>query len=551
MRFKHRIWMLPVLTAVIVSAGIAVNSRITSTASMRLDRVERVQHPTLEAMRTARADVKHIQETLQQAVAEGDETALQAVTDQAEAFRASLSSIAALDAVNKKRTAALTDAFNDYYRAAMAATSVMLGKSTGDSSGSIAAMQRHTQALNAMLDENNETALAEFRQALKSASSDVQRTVTVSIVSATLMLLVLGGASWVLIGSVFRDLGGEPETATAIVRRIAEGDFTTIISLNDNDTTSLLAGIETLRRKLGTLIQDVRTTSSTVDTAAHELNNGIEQLSERTSLQAASLETTSENMEVVTTTVRRTADNARHANELAVQAREQAEIGGEVVSRAVKAMTEINAASTRIGDIIGVIDEIAFQTNLLALNAAVEAARAGEHGRGFAVVAVEVRNLSQRSATAAHEIKELIVDSINKVRDGGKLVDESGQRLQDIVAAAKKVANIIGEISTASQQQASGVDEVTRSIKQMDAMTQQNAAMVEETSSVATSMTEQASALKHLISVFKVEGAMESAAPRAAVIPLRTAAPRTVPISQVRRGPALKKAASGDTWQEF
>lgn len=543
--------MLPVLTAVIVSAGIVVNSRITANASARLERVERVQYPTLEAMRNARADVKRIQAMLQQAVAEGDDAALQAVSGQADELRSSLRTMGAVDPANEASAAKLGDAFNAYYGAAMAATSVMLGKSTGDTTSAVAAMQRETQALEVLLDNGNKNALADFSEVLKAASDDVQRTVTVSIISAILMLMFLGGASWVLIGNVFGALGGEPEVAARIVRRIADGDFTTVIELDRNDSNSLLAGIETLRRKLGTLIQDVRATSGTVDSAANELNAGILQLSDRTSLQAANLETTAQNMEVVTTTVRRTADNARHANELAVQAREQAEIGGQVVSRAVAAMTEINASSTKIGDIIGVIDEIAFQTNLLALNAAVEAARAGEHGRGFAVVAVEVRNLSQRSATAAREIKELIADSLNKVRDGGKLVNESGQRLNDIVAAAKKVADIIGEISTASQQQAGGVDEVTRSIKQMDSMTQQNAAMVEETSSVATSMSEQASALNNLISLFKVEGVAEPVAPRAAVIPLRQAQaqPAAAP-TQVKR-PAVKRAASGDSWQEF
>ena len=320
--------MLPVLTAVIVSAGIAVNSRITTSASQRLERVESVQYPTLEAMRTARADVKRIQETLQQAVAEGDAAALKAVSDQADALRSSLRSMGAVDPANEASAAKLSEAFNAYYGAAMTATSVMLGKATGDATTSIAAMQRETQALDAMLDKANDSALADFRQVLKSASDDVQRTVTVSIVSAALMLLVLGAASWVLIGSVFRALGGEPETAAGIVRRIADGDFTTVIDLERSDSQSLLAGIETLRRKLGTLIRDVRTTSSTVDAAAHELNTGIEQLSDRTSLQAANLETTAANMEVVTTTVRRTADNARHASELAVQAREQAESGG-------------------------------------------------------------------------------------------------------------------------------------------------------------------------------------------------------------------------------
>jgi methyl-accepting chemotaxis protein len=222
-------------------------------------------------------------------------------------------------------------------------------------------------------------------------------------------------------------------------------------------------------------------------------------------------------------------------------------------------MTEINTSSRRIADIIGVIDEIAFQTNLLALNAAVEAARAGEQGRGFAVVASEVRNLAQRSATAAREIKELIQDSVTKVHDGSKLVDESGQHLHDIVAAATKVANLIGEISDASSQQASGLDQVNAAIMQMDEMTQQNAAMAEETSSVAVSMKSQARALTDLIAVFNVEkGHVENGGTAVATVATAPAAPvvRSLPraVTKARtkaRPEPVRKAAGSDVWQEF
>jgi methyl-accepting chemotaxis protein len=312
----------------------------------------------------------------------------------------------------------------------------------------------------------------------------------------------------------------------------------------------LLHGIETLRQKLGSLITDVRRTSSTVDSAAADINSGIDRLSTRTSEQAGSLEETASSMEEMTVTVKRNADNARHANQLATAARDQAERGGAVATRAVAAMTEINTSSKRIADIIGVIDEIAFQTNLLALNAAVEAARAGEQGRGFAVVASEVRNLAQRSATAAREIKDLIKDSVSKVQDGSRLVDESGKHLNDIVAAAKKVADIIGEISSASQQQADGLDQVNSAIMQMDEMTQQNAAMAEETSSVAATMKDQARALTDLIAVFKVEGAgaPSHSTPTASIAHIERAAPAVASPAPT----PLKRAAGSDMeWQEF
>lgn len=504
MKFKHRIWLLPIMTAVIVTVGIAINSRFTSQTSAALERVENVQYPSVEALRAMRIEVVDVQETLQRAVAEGDQAAITAAGEHANAVRSALHELAKADSASKLPRE-LGDAFDNYYSAALSATRIMLGSETGDGASAIAKMQKNSEILLTQLTQSQESAIKEFRSLLASGTSNVERSLMVSLIMAAVMLLALGVGSWVLIGSVFRSLGGEPELAVATVRSIASGDFTTVVPLRLGDETSLLHGIETLRHKLGTLIRDVRKTSGAVDTAAGDINSGIDRLSSRTSDQAASLEETAASMEEMTVTVKRNADNARHANQLASEARDQAERGGAVATRAVGAMAEINTSSRRIADIIGVIDEIAFQTNLLALNAAVEAARAGEQGRGFAVVASEVRNLAQRSATAAHEIKELIQDSVTKVQDGSKLVDESGRHLNDIVAAAKKVADIIGEISSASQQQASGLDQVNGAIMQMDESTQQNAAMAEETSAVAASMTSQAKELIELISVFKIE----------------------------------------------
>jgi methyl-accepting chemotaxis protein len=504
MKFKHRIWLLPILAAVIVTVGIAINSRITSNTSSALARVENVQYPSVEALRTMRLAVVDVQESLQRAVAEGDQNTIAAADASAKSVRDALKALAAADAT-RELPRELGKSFDEYYAAALSATRIMLGTETGDGTQAIARMQRTSESLMGVLNQSQEAAIKEFRSLLATSTANVQRSLTVSLVMAAVTLLALGVGSWFLISSVFRSLGGEPELAVATVRSIATGDFTTAVRLQPGDDASLLHGIETLRRKLGTLIQDVRKTSGAVDSAAGDINSGIERLSARTSDQAASLEETASSMEEMTVTVKRNADNARHANELACEARDQAERGGEVAMRAIGAMTEINNSSRRMADIIGVIDEIAFQTNLLALNAAVEAARAGEQGRGFAVVASEVRNLAQRSAAAAHEIKALIQDSVAKVQDGSKLVDESGKHLSDIVGAAKKVADIIGEISSASQQQASGLDQVNGAIMQMDQSTQQNAAMAEETSAVAASMATQAKELIQLISLFKID----------------------------------------------
>ncbi len=554
MKFKHRIWMLPIMTAVIIMIGIAVSSQMTSRTSAALVRVEKVQYPTVEALRVVRSELVDVQESLQRAVAEGDQNAIGAAAEHAIKVREALKGLGAVDA-ESSLASDLGSGFDDYYSAATSATRIMLGTETGDATGAIARMQKTNEALTAQLTQSQDAAITEFRSLLTSGTENVERSLMASLVTAAVMLLVLGIGSWVLIGNVFRSLGGEPEVAVQIVRTIASGDFTAVVSLRPGDQSSLLHGIETLRQKLGTLIQDVRQTSGAVDSAAGDINSGIDRLSTRTSDQAASLEETASSMEEMTVTVKRNADNARHANQLATEARDQAERGGAVASRAVTAMAEINTSSRKIADIIGVIDEIAFQTNLLALNAAVEAARAGEQGRGFAVVASEVRSLAQRSATAAREIKELIQDSVAKVQDGTKLVDESGQHLTDIVSAAKKVADIIGEISSASQQQASGLDQVNGAITQMDESTQQNAAMAEETSAVAASMSEQAKKLTDMITVFKIRESGHQPIAR----PVVTAAPQPVRLASTKPKPTLapkpqpmKKAAGSDVeWQEF
>ena len=256
--------------------------------------------------------------------------------------------------------------------------------------------------------------------------------------------------------------------------------------------------------RLTDVIGRIRESANTVSTGSTEIAQGNTDLSQRTEEQASSLEETASSMEEMTSSVRQTSENASHANNLAANAQEKAQKGGEVVSKAVGAMEEINTSSKKISDIIGVIDEIAFQTNLLALNAAVEAARAGEQGKGFAVVAGEVRNLAQRSAGAAKEIKDLIRDSVEKVDNGTDLVNKSGQTLAEIVEAVEKVNTMIKEISSASEEQASGIEQVNKAISQMDEMTQQNAALVEEASAASETMTEQAKNMLDLVGFFKV-----------------------------------------------
>ena len=298
---------------------------------------------------------------------------------------------------------------------------------------------------------------------------------------------------------------------------------------------SLAVGVNRLLENMADVIRTMGQAAAEVRTGSEEISRGNTDLSQRTEEQASSLEETASSMEQMTSTVKNNADNAAQANQLASAAREQAERGGSVVGAAVTAMSEINASSKRIADIISVIDEIAFQTNLLALNAAVEAARAGEQGRGFAVVAAEVRNLASRSAQAAKEIKALINDSVGKVTEGTKLVDESGKVLAETVVRVKKVTDVMAEIASSSREQASGIEQVNKAITMMDDVTQQNAALVEQASAAAQALTEQASNLTQLISRYKVGG--NPAAKAAAVAPAHSMRSQPAPVATERRAP--------------
>ena len=357
-----------------------------------------------------------------------------------------------------------------------------------------------------------------------------------------------------------KDLGEEINSLMdAVVKPIRENNRV-VHALSDGDLREEMTGeytgeyatmqvslnqtIDNLRNMVG----KIQSSAGSIVSAAGEIAQGNTDLSQRTEEQASSLQETASSMEELTSTVRQNADNARQANQLAAGARDQAEKGGDVVGKAVVAMSEINNSSKKIADIIGVIDEIAFQTNLLALNAAVEAARAGEQGRGFAVVAGEVRNLAQRSAGAAKEIKTLIQDSVEKVDDGSRLVDQSGKTLQEIVGSVKKVSDIIAEIAAASQEQSSGIEQVNKAVTQMDEVTQQNAALVEQAAAASESMDEQARGLQKLMDFFTTDAASEEHAPPVApatTTPVAKAAP-------VRRRPAPPAATGGDAeWEEF
>ncbi|MDB5918126.1 MAG: methyl-accepting chemotaxis protein [Massilia sp.] len=383
-------------------------------------------------------------------------------------------------------------------------------------------------------------------------------------------------AAVVITRGLLKQLGGEPDYTAKIAGSIAHGDLSIAIHTADSDKGSLLVEMKEMRNSLVSIVGQVRVGTETIGTASREIAAGNIDLSSRTEMQASSLEKTASAMEVLTSTVKQNADNAREANLLAATASDVARKGGAVVSQVVDTMGSINASANKIVDIIGVIDGIAFQTNILALNAAVEAARAGEQGRGFAVVAAEVRNLAQRSAAAAKEIKTLIGDSVEKVERGSKLVGQAGVTMDEVVASVKRVTDIMSEIANASQEQSAGIEQVNLSIIEMDSMTQQNAALVEEAAAAAQSLQDQASELAHVVSIFKlVEGEETYVAPQPAMAapmaakparpvkpakptPLRVAgaavrkpAPAVAVAAAAPKPKTFAATANNDEWEEF
>lgn len=437
-----------------------------------------------------------------------------------------------------------------------------LQQRSAELSASMAQTRVHANKLDGVLDELSTQKEVRAAQAYVETEQlyDSSRAIMVLLVIFSTFSGILLGA--LITRSLKRQLGGEPDYAAGVASRIAAGDLTVDIDLRPRDQTSMLFAMREMRDSLANIVSQVRTGTDTITTASGQIAAGNLDLSSRTEEQASALEETASSMEEITSTVKQNADNSRQANELAVNASDIAVRGGAVVSQVVDTMGSITESSRKIVDIIGVIDGIAFQTNILALNAAVEAARAGEQGRGFAVVASEVRSLAQRSASAAKEIKQLIGDSVEKVDTGSKLVAQAGTTMKEVVDSIQHVTDLMAEITAAGREQSAGIEQVNQAITQMDEVTQQNAALVEEAAAASQSLQDQATHLSEIVSVFKLDQsqirtahATKPATARSHVKPLINAVQRKIADSTKPAAPqklafANPRSNSND-WTEF
>jgi methyl-accepting chemotaxis protein len=421
-----------------------------------------------------------------------------------------------------------------------------------------------TQSWQEAMDEYAALQKATNQADAAEASAAYQRARMLMLVLSGLAIVVGVVAAIRIARGLLRQLGGEPDYAASIAGRIAAGDLTVVVDTQSNDNHSMLHAMKKMRDALAEIVAEVRVGTETIASASSQIASGNQDLSARTEQQASSLEETASSMEELTSAVRANNDNARQANQLAQSASAVAVQGGAVVSQVVNTMGAINDSSRKIVDIIAVIDGIAFQTNILALNAAVEAARAGEQGRGFAVVASEVRTLAQRSAAAAKEIKELIGNSVEKVEVGSKLVEQAGQTMAEVVSSVQRVTDIMAEISTAGDEQSAGIEQINQAVSEMDTVTQQNAALVEEAAAAAEAMQQQAANLERVVSVFQLDGHQRVANPAPVAKPsaARLAIAKSAKPAAARPAPAISAPAKsqkrvtssaggeGD-WEEF
>lgn len=502
MKFRSKIWALPLSAASVFVVGVAISYMVGARTSASLDQLRAIDAPYLGQAREMNHNVEQFRLSLQSAASEGDVEKLKDVEAVAQKAKQALTEMKKFDGKSSK-VDDIYEAFDAYQKAAFGATLAMLGQ--GELGNQVSLMQAAQLKLDELLKQNLEEAIQATNDRQAEAGAGTKLVMWVNLGTGLVVLLVLGIASRLVVSSVWRDLGEEPSHLHDLMAEVAKGNLFVTPQVASGDTSSLNAALAEMIDRLQDTVKTIRQAAESIEIASCEIESGNNDLSVRTESTASSLQRTASSMEQLTGSVLQSAESAKQARQMANSASDAAQRGGGIVTQVVTSMDEISVASRKIVDIISVIDTIAFQTNILALNAAVEAARAGEQGRGFAVVAGEVRTLAQRSAQAAREIKILIEASGEKVDSGAKLVEEAGKAMQEIVIGVQRVNDIIGEISAASNEQSAGIAQINQDVSRLDDMTQQNAALVEESAAAATSMREQTSLLTKAVAAFRLD----------------------------------------------
>jgi methyl-accepting chemotaxis protein len=525
MKFRTKIWTLPVSAALVFVVGSLVSYVVGANTSNALNRLRVIDDPMREQVMRVDRGIEQFRLMLQSAAAEGDTDKLkdvQVVVDKTHEVLKAMAGIAG----KSEPAAQLLAAFDAYQSVALGATRAMLSK--GELGDQVARMQAAQVALDKLVKTQTEASLQATNDRQAEADGGVRTALWVNLATALVVLAVLGIASKLIVTSVWRDLGEEPDQLHRLMRQIADGQLQHQPQVAAGDLRSLNAALAEMMAKLRQTVGTIRHATDSIATASSEIEAGNLDLSNRTESTASNLQSTASSVVHLNDSVRHSADSAQQANQLASAAAAAAQRGGSIMANVVTNMTEISTASRKIGEIIGVIDGIAFQTNILALNAAVEAARAGEQGRGFAVVAGEVRTLAQRSAQAAREIKSLIGASSEKVDGGTRLVNDAGSAMQEIVGGVQRVTDIIAEISAAANEQSGGIGQVNSAVSDLDRMTQQNAALVEESAAAASSMREQAGLLAEAVATFRLGNEADTGKVAGAGKPMHGALPARV-----------------------